>query len=97
MVTKLRLAACVAGIWQARNAFPFSSTAHAPHTPMPQPNFVPVRPKMILQDPEQRSVVIDIDGVSDTVNSDANFAHRRSLNPTKINLPPSFFQRASPP
>jgi hypothetical protein len=52
---------------------------------------------MIPQDPEQRSVVIDIDGMSDTVNSDANFAHRRSLNPTKINLPPSFFQRASPP
>src|SRR5213075_1119087 len=44
MVVKLRSFASCAGIWQERTAFPFSRTVHEPHTPTPQPNFVPVRP-----------------------------------------------------
>ena len=31
---------------QERTALPFSSTVHAPHNAMPQPNFVPVSPRM---------------------------------------------------
>src|SRR5436190_13592132 len=46
MVVKLRPAAAEHGIWHARTAFPFSSTVHAPQTPTPQPNFVPVNPRL---------------------------------------------------
>ena len=34
------------GVEQDRTAFPFSRTVHAPQSAMPQPNFVPVSPRM---------------------------------------------------
>src|SRR3954454_23788104 len=46
MVVKLRPCSSEPGTWQDRTASPFSSTVHAPHTPTPQPNLVPVRPNL---------------------------------------------------
>src|ERR1700730_3603137 len=34
-------AAADTGVWQLRTALPFRCTVHAPHWPIPQPNFVP--------------------------------------------------------
>ena len=45
MVVKERPAASAREIWQERTALPFCSTVHAPQAPMPQPYFVPVRPR----------------------------------------------------
>src|SRR5690242_13929036 len=42
MVTMSLPAALCIGVWQLRTAAPFTCTVHAPHSPAPQPYFVPV-------------------------------------------------------
>src|SRR5207302_6195334 len=45
MVVTLLPAASASGVMHERMARPLSSTVHAPHTPTPQPYFVPSRPR----------------------------------------------------
>ena len=45
------------GVRQERRGSPSTCTVQAPHWPMPQPNFVPVMPSEIADDPQQRHVV----------------------------------------
>src|ERR1035438_1351 len=42
MVTTFLPAASFSEVWQLRTASPFRCTVHAPQSPAPQPNFVPV-------------------------------------------------------
>src|SRR5271168_3472962 len=44
MVVTLRPATVDSGVMQERMALPSRCTVHAPHSAMPQPNLVPVRP-----------------------------------------------------
>ena len=44
------------GVMQERVGWPSTRTVHEPHTPMPQPNFVPGQAQLIAQHPEQEAV-----------------------------------------
>src|SRR4029077_7266247 len=44
MVVTLRPETVASGVMQERMALPSKCTVHAPHSAMPQPNLVPVRP-----------------------------------------------------
>jgi hypothetical protein len=47
MVVTLREPIVPTGVWQDRTASPSRCTVHAPHMPMPQPYFVPVKPSVL--------------------------------------------------
>ena len=45
MVTTVRPAEAVIGVWHERTAWPSTCTVQAPQKPPPHPNLVPVRPR----------------------------------------------------
>src|SRR5207302_5876621 len=99
MVVKLRPAAPEHGIWHDRTAFPFSSTVHAPQTPTPQPNFVPVNPRLSRMSQSNgvsssasttclapltvKSILLTTDDGSDF---DSRHEHRRSCSNFAVNF-----------
>ncbi len=60
---------------QDRVGTPSICTVQAPHSPAPQPNFVPGHLHHVAQCPEQRHVRIGIDRADAAINSQIN--HRR--------------------
>ena len=51
------------GVMHERVATPSICTVQAPHSAMPQPNFVPVMPSTSRNHPEERCVAVNIDAV----------------------------------
>ena len=61
MVVMCLPAAARMGVRQLRVASPFTCTVQAPHSPMPQPNLVPVSARSSRRVPEQRHVGIAVE------------------------------------
>ena len=56
MVVTCLPATAETGVTHERIGLPSRCTVQAPHSAMPQPNLVPVRPELVAQHPEQRRV-----------------------------------------
>ena len=50
---------------QELTVLPFRKTVQAPHSPAPQPSFVPVSPTLVPQEAQQRPVLLDVPLVDD--------------------------------
>ena len=51
------------GVMHERAGFPSTCTVQAPHSAMPQPNFVPGHAEHVAHHPEERRVAVDIDAL----------------------------------
>ena len=56
------------GVMQERVGTPSTCTVQAPHSAMPQPNFVPVMPSTSRNTQSERRVAVDIDRLIDAVD-----------------------------
>jgi hypothetical protein len=69
MVVTSALATDPTGTLQLLVAFEFTCTVQAPQTPIPQPNFVPVKFQFAANDPQKRLVWLDVKFVDHTVHA----------------------------